>query len=236
MKVEKLNRGLNKVLNLVLLNILWVAGTLFGLVVLGIGPSTLAVLSIIREWFRGNDDLPIFKTFVKNYKSYFKEGAILSLIYGVVGVILIVDFAYISNWAFRVFFGVMLFLYFLSLVYVFPILVHYDLKNLKEKIKYSFLIGFSYLQHTLILFVVIGVIVYAAAQILPALFTLYGASFPLFMMMWNAMNVFNIIEKSFEEEEKEKEKESKKGSWKTQAQRGSVYKDSEALEYENLKI
>lgn len=225
-KVEKLNGVLNKVLNLVLLNILWVAGTLFGLVVLGVGPSTLAVLSIIREWFRGNDDLPIFKTFVKKYKSYFKDGIILSLIYGVVGVILIVDFAYITSWEFKVFFGVMLFLYFLSLIYVFPIMVHYDLKNLKEKIKYSFLIGFSYLQHTLILFVAIGAIAFAVAQILPALFTLYGASFPLFLIMWNAINVFKIIEKSFEEEEEEKK--SNKGSWKTQ--RGNSYKEQQALE------
>lgn len=227
-KVEKLNRVLNKVLNLVLLNILWIAGTLLGLVVLGIGPSTLAVLSVIREWFRGNDDLSIFKTYVTNYKNYFKEGTILSLIYGVVGVILIVDFAYITSWEFKVFFGVMLFLYFLSLVYVFPIVVHYNLKNLKEKIKYSFLIGFSYLQHTLILFVATGVIVFAVAQILPALFTLYGASFPLFMIMWNAINVFKIIEKSFEEEEKEKK--SKKGSWKTQAQRGNIHKERQVLE------
>lgn len=227
-KVEKLNGVLNKVLNLVLLNILWVAGTLIGLVVLGVGPSTLAVLSIIREWFRGNDDLPIFKTFVKNYKSYFKDGIILSLIYGVVGVILIVDFAYITSWEFKVFFGVMLFLYFLSLIYVFPIMVHYDLKNLKEKIKYSFLIGFSYLQHTLILFVAIGAIAFAVAQILPALFTLYGASFPLFLIMWNAINVFKIIEKSFEQEEEEKK--SKKGSWKTQAQRGNVHKERQVLE------
>jgi len=227
-KVEKLNGVLNKVLNLVLLNILWVAGTLIGLVVLGVGPSTLAVLSIIREWFRGNDDLPIFKTFVKNYKSYFKDGIILSLIYGVVGVILIVDFAYITSWEFKVFFGVMLFLYFLSLIYVFPIMVHYDLKNLKEKIKYSFLIGFSYLQHTLILFVAIGAIAFAVAQILPALFTLYGASFPLFLIMWNAINVFKIIEKSFEEEEEEKK--SNKGSWKTQTQRGNSYKEQQALE------
>ena len=71
-------------------------------------------------------------------------------------------------------------------------------------------------------------IVFAVAQILPALFTLYGASFPLFMIMWNAINVFKIIEKSFEEEEKEKK--SKKGSWKTQAQRGNVHKERQVLE------
>lgn len=230
-KIEKLNRVLNKILNLVLLNFLWIGGTLLGLGILGIGPSTLAVLSIIREWFRGNDDLPIFKTFVESYKSYFKEGIILAIIYGILGVVLIIDFIYITSWEFKVFFGVMLFLYFLSLVYVFPILVHYDLKNLKEKIKYSFLIGFSYLQYTLILFVATGAITYIAAQILPALFTIYGVSFPLFMMMWNAMNVFNIIEKSYEEEKKEKE--SKEPKWKQKSQRGSLYKGSNALDYKN---
>lgn len=229
MKVEKMNRILNRVLNLVVLNFLWIAGTLLGLVILGIGPATLAVSAVIREWFRGNDDLPVFKTFIENYKSYFKEGTILSLIYGLIGIILIVDFAYITTWEFRVFFGMMLFLYFLSLVYIFPILVHYDLNNLKEKIKYSFLIGFSYLQYTLLLFFVIGAVTYLVAKFFPALFTIYGISFPLFIMMWNAMNVFKIIEKSVEEEER-KEKKTKKARGKSKAQRRSSYKDRGVLE------
>lgn len=223
-KIEKLNRALNKVLNLVLLNFLWIGGTLLGLILFGIGPSTLAVLSVIREWFRGNDDSSTFKTFVKYYKMYLKEGTILTLIYGVVGLILVVDFIYVTSWEFKVFFGVMLFLYALSLVYIFPIVVHYDLKTFKEKIMYSFLIGFSYLQYTLVLFVVIIGAIFLAAYLFPALFTVYGASFPLFMMMWNAMNVFKIIEESVEEE-----KEETKGKWGNKRYKGGEVSNSKEV-------
>lgn len=200
LKIEKLNRILLRVLKLAYLNFLWIGGTLIGLVIFGIGPATLSVFSIIREWFRGNDDLPVFKTFVLNYKTYYKKGLILSLVYGVVGIILVVDFAYVSRWELRVFFGMMLFFYYLSLSYLLPILVHYDLKTLKESIKYSFLIGFSYLQYTLVSLVVIVAIYIMVARLLPALFTFFGFSVVFFILMGNANMVFNRIEESAKKE------------------------------------
>lgn len=196
---EKLNTILLRVLKLFYLNVLWMGGTLVGLVIFGLGPSTAAVFSIIREWYRGNDDQPIFKTYVKNYKSYFKESFVISLIYGIIGLILIVDFIYMARWEFRVLFGVLLFFYFISASYIFPILVHYNLKTLQEKIKYSFLIGFSYLQYTLVMFVIIAAIYFSVAYIYPALFTFFGFSFLIFLLMGNANMVFRQIEASVEE-------------------------------------
>lgn len=202
LKIEKVNTILLRILKLAYLNVLWIAGTLLGLVLFGIGPSTVAVFSIIREWFRGNDDLPVFKTYVRNYKGYYKESLVLSFIYGVIGFILVIDFIYMNRWEYRVLFGVILFLYFISASYIFPIIVHYDLKTLKEKVKYSFLIGFSYLQYTLVSLVAIAVIYLSVAHFYPALFAFYGFSFLIFILMGNAFMVFNRIEESAKEEMK----------------------------------
>lgn len=197
---EKLNKICLRILKLAYLNVLWIGGTLLGLIVFGIGPSTAAVFSIIRDWFRGNDDRPLFKSFVQNYKDYFKESFIFTLLYGLVGLILIIDFIYMNRWEYKVFFGVLLFLYYISVSYIFPIIVHYDLKSVKEKIKYSFLIGFSYMQHTLVSLVAIIAIYALVARFLPALFSFFGFSFLIFILMGNAMMVFTRIEESAKEE------------------------------------
>lgn len=202
LKIEKLNRILLIILKLAYLNLLWIGGVLLGLILLGIGPATASVFSIIREWFRGNDDLPIFKSFVQNYKGYYKESLILSLIYGVIGLILVIDFIYASRWELKVFFGVILFFYYISVTYIFPIVVHYELKTLREKVKFSFLIGFSYLQYTLVSLVVIVVIYFLVAHTYPALFTFFGFSFLILILMGNAFMVFNRIEESQKEEVK----------------------------------
>lgn len=198
---EKLNKILLRILKLAYLNLLWIVGTVTGLILFGIGPSTAAVYSIIREWFKGNDDLPVFSSFVSNYKSYFKESFILIILYGIIGSVLIIDFIYVDRWEYKVFFGLMLFLYSISAGYIFPILVHYNLSSLKEKIKYSFLVGFSYLQYTLVSYVLITVIYFSVARFYPALITFFGFSFLIFMLMGNAYMVFKRIEESVKKTE-----------------------------------
>ena len=191
----RLNTILVRILKLSYLNLLWILGTLLGLVIFGIGPSTAAVFSIIREWFRGNDDLPVLSSFIKNYKAYFKESLLLILLYGVVGMILVIDYVYMTRWEFKLFFGILLFFYIISAAYIFPILVHYDLKSIREKIKYSFLVGFSYLQYTLVMFVIVGLVYFSIARVYPALITFFGISFLIFIVMKNAFMVFSRIEK-----------------------------------------
>ncbi|MEC6747982.1 DUF624 domain-containing protein [Marinilactibacillus sp. XAAS-LB27] len=199
--VEKLNMILTRVLKLTCLNFLWMIGTMMGLGILGIGPSTAATFSVIREWLRGNDDLPLIKTFIAEYKRYFKKSNLLSLIYMVAGIILIMDYIYASRWELRVVFGVLIFLYTISVTYIFPVLVHYELKSLKEMIRYSFLIGFSYLQYTLVLFVSILAIYSIVARVYPALVTFFGTSFLIFIVMKMAYMVFARIERSVNESE-----------------------------------
>ncbi|WP_208559866.1 YesL family protein [Marinilactibacillus kalidii] len=194
--VEKLNQILTRILKLAYLNVLWIVGTIIGLGVLGFGPSTAAVFSIIREWLKGNDDLPLTRLFIKFYKQYFIQGNLISLLYSATGFILIFDYIYVSRWEWRVVFGLLIFLYVISATFIYPVLVHYNLKSFREMIRYSFLIGFSYLQYTLVLFVgIIGIYV-VIARLYPALITFFGTSFLIFIIMKMAYLIFSRIEES----------------------------------------
>ena len=192
--VERLNHVLTIILNLVYVNFLWLLFTIFGLGIFGIGPSTYALVSICRQWVRGNHSLPVFKTFWKYYKESFKESVIISWIYLIGGIVLIVDLMHVANWYVRVALFVFSFIYLLSLVYIFPIMAHYNLKGILFKMKMSLIFGFSYLQYSLVLFLVTGGIYWAATTFFPGVLTFLGISFLFYLITWTANQVFTRME------------------------------------------
>lgn len=62
------------------LNILWFIFTLLGLVILGIAPSTVAMISILKERLDKNEATKIFSTFFHNYKLAFKKSNQIGII------------------------------------------------------------------------------------------------------------------------------------------------------------
>ena len=192
--VERLNHVLTIILNLVYVNFLWLLFTIFGLGIFGIGPSTYALVSICRQWVRGNHSLPVFKTFWKYYKESFKESVIISWIYLIGGIVLIVDLMHVANWYVRVALFVISFIYLLSLVYIFPIMAHYNWKGILFKMKMSLLFSFSCLQYSLVLFLVTGGIYWAATTFFPGVLTFLGISFLFYLITWTANQVFTRME------------------------------------------
>jgi uncharacterized membrane protein YesL len=191
--VERLNHVLTIILNLVYVNFLWVIFTILGLGIFGIGPSTYALVSICRQWVRGNS-LPVFKNYWKYYKESFRESVIISWIYLICGFVLIIDLMNVTNWYVRVALFVISFIYLLSLVYIFPIMAHYNWKGIRIKVKMSLLFGFSCLQYSLVLFLVIGVIYWAATNFFPGVLTFLGISFLFYLITWTANQVFTRME------------------------------------------
>lgn len=191
---ERLNKIQLTLLKLAYLNILWILFTLLGAIVIGIGPATAAACSVIRQWLKGNDQMNIFPSFWKYYKETFKESILISVLYVIIGVILVVDFIYVPVWYGRIFFGFILFFFLISTVYIFPVMVHFDWDSIWLKVKMSFIIGFSYLQYTLLLFVVLGAVYVLIGQFYPGIVTFFGFSFLLYAMMWNAYQVFLRME------------------------------------------
>ena len=190
---EGLNNMCNFVLMLVYLQLLWFLFTLAGAVVLGIGPSTYAMFAVLRKWIRGDKDIPIFKTFLKVYRTDFKEANFIAISYMAAGIILYIDLLYIESQALRGFLLVIGFLYLISLLFIFPMLVHFEMDKVRDKLKYSLIIGISYLQYSLVLIIMLGV-VYFLLFMIPGILTFIGISIGAYLIMWMTHQVFKKIE------------------------------------------
>jgi len=202
--VEKINCIFTTILNLVYVNFLWWLFTLLGVGLFGAGPATYALVSILRQWMRGNTNIPIFSSYWKYYKESFKESMITSWIYVLIGYVLVIDLLYVTNWYLKVCLIIICFLFFLSAIFIYPLMAHYNWKGIFFRIKMSFIFGFSCLQYSLLLFVVIGATYWTAITFFPGILTFFGISFLFYVITWTANQVFTRIELQNTEEVEDK--------------------------------
>jgi uncharacterized membrane protein YesL len=180
-------------------NILWGLFTLVGAIFLGVAPATVALFTVVRKWILFSDnDVPIFKTFFNTYKKEFLQANKIGLFIGFVSYILYIDFLYIANireafqLAFSVFLFVILVFYAITLLYIFPIYVHYELRFL-QYIKYSFFIGMANPLMTLTMFLSIILLTVLFIYI-PGLIPFFSVSLVSVVLMWCALRGFRKIE------------------------------------------
>ncbi|MGM0126000.1 hypothetical protein IGI37_003401 [Enterococcus sp. AZ194] len=192
--IEKMNSILIRFLQLIYLNFLWLFVTVLGLGIFTIGPATYAMSSVFRKWLRSKDQFPLTKTYFFFFKENYKEALFMSWIYLVVGGILVVDLVYVSNWYLRVFLLLISFFYVISLIYIFPIMAHYNWQGYGIKIKMAFLFGFAQLQYTAVFILLMGIIYWLIGQFMPGIFTFMGSSFLIFAGTWTSLQVFQILE------------------------------------------
>jgi uncharacterized membrane protein YesL len=197
--IDKVNYVFTIILNLVYVNFLWAAFTLLGLVVFGIGPSTYALASICRQWVRGKS-IPVFASYWKYYKESFREAVLVSWIFSAAGFVIIVDLLTVSNWYLKAALLFIGFIYILSLVFIFPVMAHYEWKGIFFKMKMSLLFGLSCLQYSLVLMAAAGVFYWAAASFFPGILTFLGASLFFYLSAWTANQVFTRMELANAEE------------------------------------
>ncbi|MED4040800.1 YesL family protein [Niallia taxi] len=141
------------VTRLAYLNLLWGLFTLCGLVVFGIGPSTVAMYSVSRQWLLGNTDIRIFSSFFAAFKQEFRKANLLGFILLGLAAIFYVDFKIMESMneetsVMAIILLSLLLVFTVLLLFVFPVYVHYDIP-LVSTFKYAFLIGFTKPFHTL---------------------------------------------------------------------------------------
>ncbi|KYG34350.1 YesL family protein [Alkalihalobacillus trypoxylicola] len=126
-------RFLEKLTNYFLLNIIWIISIL---PIITFFPATAALFAVIRDGKKGEDFTinNYFKHFAKNFKQSFTIG----IIFFVVTSILYIDLVFISQYETGMMYLIMLSLLFLLVllllfisVFIFPILVSYNLSILK---------------------------------------------------------------------------------------------------------
>lgn len=181
------------------INILWLAFSLLGLVVLGFFPATISMFTVIRKWLMGETDIPIFSTFWNTYKAEFFRGNGLGLIIVAVGGLIIFDFVFIRHSDESVVAVIQIPLYMLILAvvltmfYVIPVYVHYELR-LFQMIKNSFLLMLVNPIENVVM--ISGIVaVFFLFKFIPGLGFFFGGSLAAAIMMATCYFAFNKIEK-----------------------------------------
>jgi uncharacterized membrane protein YesL len=181
------------------INLLWIAFSLVGLVILGFFPATISMFTIIRKWIRGEGDIPIFHTFWSTYKSEFLRSNGLGLIMVVIGGLMVVDFVFMRNMensftnALQIPLYLLLVVIVMTMFYLFPVYVHYELK-LIHIIKNSFLIMIIHPLENLVM--IAGIVaLFFVVKFIPGLGFFFFGSLSAAIIMASCYLAFSKVEK-----------------------------------------
>lgn len=181
------------VMRLAYTNLLWLLFTILGLGIFGFMPATTALFSVMRKWIQGHEQVSVFQTFWKVYREEFVRSNVIGVVLVIIGTIIYVDLAYIypTSWFLHVLrFAIYIFgfLFIVSLFYIFPLLAHYEWKK-RLYLKFSLLLGISYLQYTLSM-LVFSAILFILFAYLPGIVPFFSISILAYGHMWLAYQVF----------------------------------------------
>lgn len=169
--------------------------SLIGLVLFGLFPATTAMFTVVRKWIRNQSDLPILHTFLSTYKNEFVKSNLMGLIVSMIGLLLYINFNIIAanpstfNNLLFIALVVLLILFTLTLLYVFPIMVHFDVK-LSKAFKHAFALMII---HPLVTIAKV-LILLALTQIflkIPGIIPFFSGSIVAFLLMWVSHIVLN---------------------------------------------
>lgn len=180
------------------LSLLWYAFTLLGLVVFGISPATAALFTVVRKWVRKDTEFPILSIFWKTFKMEFVKSNITGLFMFLTGVFFYIDFRLISsaeNIIFQILFYclmIIIILYVMTSLYVFPVYVNYELK-VTHLLKNSVLIASTNPLNTVIMLMGFFLIFYMLT-LFPTFIVFVGPSLLGILLMWQANQAFEKID------------------------------------------
>ncbi|KHF40530.1 membrane protein [Halalkalibacter okhensis] len=186
------------VMRLAYINLLWILFTALGLVFFGIMPATVSMFTIIRKWFKGETDTPIFKLFFATYKKEFMKSNLLFIFLFAIAYILYIDFQLLSQMGgiiqliLNAILIIVVFAYLIMLAYIIPVYVHYDLKFF-QYMKHALLIGVLSPVMTIVMAIVLFIGYYLFMYI-PGLIPLFGVSAIGYIVMGSSYFAFKQLE------------------------------------------
>ncbi|WP_083652416.1 YesL family protein [Bacillus sp. MRMR6] len=188
------------VMRLAYVNILWMIFSLLGLVILGFFPATVAMFAVVRKWVRKDLDVPVFKLFWTTYKAEFVKSNLLGLIIVFIGFVMYFNFTIIEATVIPIYkwlyipYTIITAVYILTLLYVFPVFVHFNIK-LKEVIKNAFILMTVSPIVTFSKAVLTGVLCFLFLKF-PGVIPFYSGSVIALLLMFLSNNLFRKYEKS----------------------------------------
>ncbi|MEK4823363.1 DUF624 domain-containing protein [Niallia sp. FSL W8-0951] len=136
------------------INLLWIIFSAMGLFIGGLFPSTVAMMTIIRKWLQKETDIPVLHTYWLTFKQEFGKANKLGAVVFAFIMFLYIDWRIIASLKGSINVGLIgmlvggVFLFLLTLLYLFPVYVHYELK-LFQYFKVAFLLACTHPLHTL---------------------------------------------------------------------------------------
>ncbi|MTW84444.1 DUF624 domain-containing protein [Virgibacillus dakarensis] len=193
--------GLEWITRFAYANLLWILFSLMGGIVLGFFPSATAMFSVIRQWIKGNTDIPVTKSFWEFYKADFWKSNRLGLFMVVILAFIGIDIFYIKvhfavDWTLIPLFAFML-IFILFSFYIFPAFVHFDI-NVSHVLKNALLVMLISPLNT-VLIVISLVSIYFIMRMVPALAFIFGGSIYAFITMLFSYHAFKRVEKRSKE-------------------------------------
>ena len=185
-------------MRLAYINILWLGGMILGLGIVGFFPATVAMLSVIRKWSNGEEDIKVFSCFSDVYKKEFFKSNAYGYIWVIIGIVIFVDlhfFRNIPNIAALIasfFFFILGVIYLVALLYAFPLYVGYQMKLLQYFKDCIYIV----LAHPLFaVFMALGFYFpYYLVMKLPGLIPFYGGSLIGVALIFISNKLFKFIE------------------------------------------
>ncbi|RSL33065.1 DUF624 domain-containing protein [Salibacterium salarium] len=174
---------------LALLNLLWLVSSLAGLFVFGAFPALTAMLGVTRKWILDKSEIPIVKTYFKQFKNDFWKANAVGWIMIAIGSILYLNFELLLNLSMDFSIVVIFAFYFIIFLFsivtinIFPLYVHYE-ASIINQFKNAFIIGMVRIPVTLVLLVLAGGIAYLGV-IMPTVVLFFSGS----LLSYTAMRI-----------------------------------------------
>lgn len=196
--VNKINNIFIWTTRLAFLNLLWLVFMIFGLVVFGVFPATVASLSVCMYWINGKTDLPIWKTFKREFlhNFYISNGAGWLLL--LAGSILFINYQHFDKISGVFYFFSIFSFYFVIIIYialwiwVFPLMSHYNNKLTKHFFN-SLILGFGKIKTTLLIILLLFLVIYISLSI-PGMIPFFSFSIGSYFWAWFSLKVINEID------------------------------------------
>lgn len=192
---NRINQVSEWIMHLFLLQVYWVVGTLIGGVVLGIVPSSIALISSVRKLFKEAQEFKLTSYFIQEYKSNFTFGLLLTLWYVLIGIIGVIYIAYFSattdSWLAytHIPLYIILFLLVLFSLYLIPVYVHYEIRliHFLPTTGVIMLTSMKWNLPLILSLVAVGLIFIRFSVI----FLFFGISLPAFILFYFTQRAFN---------------------------------------------
>ncbi|RAP75545.1 YesL family protein [Paenibacillus montanisoli] len=179
-------------------------------------PATAAMFAVARKWVMGEVDVPLLRTFFRNYKDSYKQSMIGGILYVVLFTILIVDFRVylvklqsfqIVSYLFIALFALLA----VSLFNFFSMVVHYHMKTM-QLIKNALLLTIGRPLRSLSTVIMCGFVIYISFSSPKLMFLVpfFTGSVVAMIAFWNFYAIYMKLQQQAEKAAEARAEEERK--------------------------